>query len=122
MEKITPIVAAVFGYDYEGMSDLEKVTLVRRRVVYEELVMSKNELKKINRAINKDDDEFFLSELEMEDIQFPDYTEELTEYIAFPGDVTSGTDDAIAYLFKKQPWSEQYEPVRLASQGPKFER
>ena len=115
MKKIDPLSAMLLGYDYKAMNDTEKVTIVRRRVIYEEVVMSKNELKKLNKAIKKQEDEFPLDELEMKDIQFPDFTDEQTEYVAFPGDVTSFTDDAISFLFKKQPWTDSYSPVRLAS-------
>ena len=115
MKKIDPLSAMLLGYDYKAMNDTEKVTLVRRRVIYEEVVMSKNELKKLNKAVRKQEDEFPLDELEMKDIQFPDFTGEQVEYIAFPGDVTSFTDDAIAFLFKNQPWTDLYNPVQLAS-------
>ena len=50
----------------------------------------------------------------MTDIQFPDFTDEQTNYIAFPGDVTSFTDDAIGFLFEEQQWTDAYESVRLA--------
>lgn len=115
--QLHPAFAMNLGYDVDAMNDSEKVTLVRRRVVYEELVMSKNDFDEMNKKLscNFDDDEFYLSELEMDDIQFPDFTEEETEYIAFPGDVTSFTDDAIAFLFENKKWTHAYEPVKLAS-------
>ena len=37
--QIHPVLASNLGYDLDAMNDSEKVTLVRRRVVYEELVM-----------------------------------------------------------------------------------
>ena len=116
--QIHPVLASNLGYDLDAMNDSEKVTLVRRRVVYEELVMSKNEFEKMNqrnfRTDIDDDDDFCLNELKMTDIQFPDFTDEETKYIAFPGDVTSFTDDAIGFLFEEQQWTDAYESVRLA--------
>jgi hypothetical protein len=117
---MNPVIAAQFGYDVDAMNDSEKVTVVRRRVVYEELVMSKDEFDKMNRSINNRFEEsceyeFYLSELKMKDIGFPDFTDDETLYTAFPGDVTSCTDDAIAFLFKNQSWNDGYEPVTLAS-------
>jgi hypothetical protein len=118
--QLHPAFAMNLGYDLNAMNDSEKVTLVRRRVVYEELVMSKDEFDKMNRGINNYDEEsceceVYLSELKMEDIGFPDFTEHETLYTAFPGDVTSCTDDAIAFLFKNKEWTDSYEPVNLAS-------
>ena len=87
------------------------VTLVRKRVVYEEKVISREEFNKINERLAKsyddeDYEEFYPSDIEgFEDIDFPDFTNELTGYVAFPGDVTSFTDDAIAFMFEHQPWS-----------------
>ena len=122
LAQIHPAVAMHLGYDVDAMNDSEKVTVVRRRVVYEELVMSKDEFDKMNHEVNNYNEEtgeygVYLSELEMSDIQFPDFTDEQTAYIAFPGDVTSFTDDAIAFIFENQPWTDAYEPVELASRN-----
>jgi hypothetical protein len=117
--KMNPAIANVLGYDLDAMTDSEKVTVVRRRIVYEELVMSKSEFDAMNKKTYSenwdDDEEFYLSELEMKDIGFPDFTNE--EYIAFPGDVTSCTDDAIAFLYKNQEWIDGFgsEHVKIAS-------
>lgn len=120
LTQLHPAFAMNLGYDVNAMNDSEKVTLVRRRVVYEELVMSKDEFDKMNRSINDRDQEsgeyeFYLSELKMDDIGFSDFTEYETLYTAFPGDVTSCTDDAIAFMFKNKEWTDSYEPVTLAS-------
>ena len=110
--QIHPVLATTMGYDIDAMNDDQKVTLVRRRIVYEELVMSKKQFEQMN---NCEDDDFYLNELEMKDIEFPDFVEEETRYTAFPGDVTSFTDDAIGFLFEDYEWTDAYEPVRLAS-------
>lgn len=116
--QLHPALAMNLGYDVNAMNDSEKVTLVRRRIVYEELVMTKDEFDKMNQIIEKvdiEDDDFYLNQLKMTDIQFPDFTNGETEYIAFPGDVTSFTDDAIAFLFENKEWTDSYESVNLAS-------
>jgi len=119
--QIHPAVATQLGYDLDDMNDSDKITLVRRRVVYEELVMSKDEFDKMNAKTYSEnwneDEEFYLSELKMEDIGFPDFTEEQTEYIAFPGDITSCTDDAIMFLYPNQEWIDGFgsEDVKIAS-------
>ncbi len=115
LTQLHPAFAMNLGYDVDAMNDSEKVTVVRRRVVYEEVVMSKDEFNKMNQLIKGVDDDFYLNHLKMNDIQFPDFTDEQTEYIAFPGDVTSFTDDAIGFLFDNQPWTCAYESVKLAS-------
>ena len=118
---LPPAIAMNLGYDLDAMNDSEKVTLVRRRVVYEELVMSKDEFDAMNVKTYSenwnDDEEFYLSDLKMEDIGFPDFTDEQTEYIAFPGDVTSCTDDAIMFLYPNQEWIDGFgsEDVKIAS-------
>jgi hypothetical protein len=120
LTQIHPAFASNLGYDVDAMNDSEKVTLVRRRVVYEELVMTKDEFEQMNQKIvgvdlETEDDDFYLNQLKMNDIQFPDFVSEQTEYIAFPGDVTSFTDDAIGFLFENQPWTCAYESVKVAS-------
>lgn len=115
LSEIPSQVAQNFGYDVNAMTDTEKVTLVRRRIVYEEVVISKDEFEKMNEEIVNDHSKFYLCELPMNDIGFPDFVDEETQYTAFPGDVTSFTDDAIAFLFEDQSWSDSFEPVQLAS-------
>lgn len=113
-KQVNSAFATNLGWDVEQMNDTEKVTVVRRRVVYEELVVTKKEFEKMNMFV-KDSEDFFLNHLEMKDIQFPDFTEEETSYTAFPGDVTSFTDDAISFLFENKIWTDAYEPIKVAS-------
>ena len=114
---LPPAIAMNLGYDLDAMNDSEKVTLVRRRVVYEELVMSKDEFDAMNEKLisEGEDDEFYLDELKMDDIQFPCLSDDSIVYVAFPGDVTSFTDDAISFLYENKEWTDSYEPVILAS-------
>ena len=112
---LRPAFAMNLGYDVDAMNDTEKVTLIRRRVVYEELVMSKEELAQMNQKIVNDDGDFCLCEMKMNDIGFPDFVSEETQYTAFPGDVTSFTDDAIAFMFDEVYWTDSYETVKIAA-------
>ena len=92
------------------------VTLVRRRVVYEEKVVSRKEYEELNKKLNERGNEFYASDIEgFEHWGFDDYEEEETDYIAFPSDVTNFTDDAIAFLFNYQPWDDGWDGIHLAS-------
>ena len=91
----------------------DTVTLVRKRVVFEEKVVSRKEYEEINQNLKKTTDEcsidreFYADDIEgFEDFGFSDFTDCYTRYIAFPGDVTNFTDDAIGFLFSEQPWSD----------------
>ena len=112
--QLSPAFAENLGMDVQEMNDTDKVTIVRRRVVYEEVVVTKDEFNEINELI-ENDDEYTLDQLKMEDINFPDFTDEEITYVAFPGDVTSFTDDAISFYFKNKVWTDSYEPIELAS-------
>jgi hypothetical protein len=113
--QLDPVSASIVGYNMDQLSDPEKVTIVRRRVVYEELVVSKEEFNKMNKQLKAEwNDDFYLDGLDMVDINFPDLADMETTYTAFPGDVTSCTDDAIAFLFVDQKWTESHEPIQLA--------
>jgi len=114
--EIHPPCVLNLGYDLNEMNDSEKVTLVRRRVVYEESVMSVDEFKKMNEKLKnnmKSNYEFYLDDLEMEHIGFADIEE--THYTAVPGDVTSFTDDAISFWYENKTWTDPYEPVEISS-------
>lgn len=90
------------------------VTLVRRRVVYEEKVVSFDEYIQLNRDLNTD--EMYPSEIEgFESIGFDDFEMEDVNYVAFPGDVTNFTDDAIGFLFNYQPWDDGFDGIHISS-------
>ena len=89
------------------------VTLVRRRTVYEEKVVTIEEYLDLNEKLSE---EMYASDIKgFESIGFDDFEEEETKYIAFPSDVTSFTDDAIGFMFQNQPWSDGYGMIPLAS-------
>jgi len=89
------------------------VTLVRRRTVYEEKVVTLKEYIDLNEKLSE---EMYASDIQgFESIGFDDFEQEETKYIAFPSDVTSFTDDAIGFMFQNQPWSDGYGMIPLAS-------
>jgi len=89
------------------------VTLVRKRTVYEEKVVTIEEYLNLNEKLSE---EMYASDIKgFESIGFDDFEEEETKYIAFPSDVTSFTDDAIGFMFQNQPWSDGYGMIPLAS-------
>ena len=112
--QLHPAFAENLGMDIQQMNDTDKVTIVRRRVVYEEVVMTKDELNEMNQCIQNDEDFISFDELEMQDVGFG-FSDLETEYIAFPGDVTSFTDDALTIFFENKVWTESYEPIQIAS-------
>ena len=79
------------------------------------LNISSLELDDIRKKIVNDDGDFCLCEMKMNDIGFPDFVSEETQYTAFPGDVTSFTDDAIAFMFDEVYWTDSYETVKIAA-------
>lgn len=110
---LNPALVKNLGIDIQQMNDADKVTVVRRRVVYEEVVLTKSEFNNMNQLI-KDDEDFSFDELEMQDVGFG-FSDLETEYVAFPGDVTSFTDDALTIFFENKVWTESYEPIQIAS-------
>ena len=47
--------------------------------------------------------------------RWDDFSYDDTEYIAFPGDVTSFTDDAVGFMFTNQPWRGIGERIEEAT-------
>jgi hypothetical protein len=111
--KITQPIANTLGYNYDSLNDEELVTVVRRKVILEETVITKKEFNDLNNEVESDDDGFYWSHLEWEDAKCPDYNEEQTVYTAFPGDVTSFTDDCVAFAFTDIDWTASYEKMNI---------
>lgn len=111
--QLHPALTENLGMDIQQMNDSDKVTIVRRRVVYEEVVLTQSEFNEMNQLI-EDDDDFSFDEIEMQDIGFG-FSELETEYVAFPGDVTSFTDDALTIFFDNKVWTESHQPIQIAA-------
>lgn len=110
MSKMNPVLAQSLGWDIESASDHSVVTLVRRKVILEEVVISKEEFDKINDEMNTDHG-ILWSELEWKDAEWIDYTADNTEYTAFPGDVTSFSDDCVNFF--DNMWYDSFDRIEL---------
>jgi len=86
------------------------VTLVRQRLVLEEVVMTKEEFNAYNKRLDSD---FYWSELDWKDSQFPEYCEEQTYYTAYEGDVTSFTDDCVSWLSPDDDLYSCYDKLKI---------
>ena len=87
------------------------VTVVRQRLVLEEVVISLEEFNNYNRDIRYG--ETYWSDLHWEDSQFPDYCEEQTYYTAYEGDVTSFTDDCVGWLSPDDVYSSCSDQLEI---------
>ena len=77
------------------------VTIIRRKVVYEEVVVTRDEFDAINRMGGEEFCDFLDS---FKDGGYdPNFLLEDT-YLAFPGDVTDRSDDLIFELGPKKKW------------------
>tara|TARA_B100000214_G_scaffold300030_1_gene230229 strand:+ start:41 stop:382 length:342 start_codon:yes stop_codon:yes gene_type:complete len=90
------------------------VTVVRQRLVLEEVVMTQEEFNNYNNNIGLvTGNETYWSQLNWEDSQFPDYCEEQTYYTAYEGDVTSFTDDCVSWLSPDDVYSSSYDKLKI---------
>ena len=114
MTKLTPnqqILAQQMGQEKIDSDNL--VTLVRRRFVLEEVVITREEYNNYSKKLDDEneefDDDFSWKHLNWKNAQWEDYEWENTYYSAYEGDVTSFTDDIVAFM--------QPDPVcRLSSE------
>ena len=119
------------------------VTLVRKRVVYDEMLITREEFNKLNKQIESGgyedeigfevtnqlipeeklrkgfvdlgNDNYVTSDQWYHFSEMDDFSYDDTEYIAFPGDVTSFTDDAVGFMFTNQPWRGIGERIEKAT-------
>ncbi len=103
MTKLTPnqqILAQQMGQEKTDSDNL--VTLVRRRFCLEEVVITREEYdnysKKLNEENEEFDDDFDWRNLNWKNAQWEDFEWENTYYSAYEGDVTSFTDDIVAFM------------------------
>jgi len=113
--EIHPAIAANLGWDIDAASNDNLVTVVRHRIILEEVVMTREEFNTMNENVKNE--ESCWNEIEWQDAQWDDYCEERTTYTAFPGDVTSFTDDCVAFLYPEAEWVECFETVKCANWG-----
>ena len=113
LTEINPALAANMGWDTKSASDDNLVTLVRRRTILEEFVMTRKEFDQMNKNVKKDECDW--GQIEWQDAQCEDYCNEETMYTAFPGDVTSFTDDCVAFLYPNAKWGDCIDVLKCAS-------
>lgn len=112
MTKLTPnqqILAQQMGQEKIDSDNL--VTLVRRRFVLEEVVMTREQFE--NYSSDVKEDVFSWQDLNWKNAQWEDYEWENTYYSAYEGDVTSFTDDIVAFMQPDPVCRLSYEQLPL---------
>ena len=109
LSEIPSQIAENFGWDYDSATNGELVTLVRYRTVIEEIVVSQEKFNQLNEQVKNE--ELYWNELEWEDAELDDFCEEKTTYCAYEGNITSFTDDAVAFMYPDAEWVECFEPI-----------
>lgn len=97
---IHPAVLAQIGWSSDEVNDEEMVTVIRRQVRYDEVIMTRKEFEQMNKQLcdggyEQDFDRETKEELDsrMKDIEYTEPVEYY--YTAIVGDVRSCTDDVI---------------------------
>ena len=118
MTKLTPnqqILAQQMGQEKIDSDNL--VTLVRRRFVLEEVVITREEYNNYSKKVDDEneefDDNFSWKHLNWKNAQWEDYEWENTYYSAYEGDVTSFTDDIVAFMQPDPVCRLSYEQLPL---------
>jgi hypothetical protein len=109
LSEVPPQIAENFGWNYDAATNDELVTLVRYRTLIEEIVVSREKFNQLNEDV--ENGELYWNELEWEDAQCDDYCEEKTSYCAYEGDITSFTDDAVAFMYPDAEWVECFTSI-----------
>tara|TARA_B100001248_G_scaffold258986_1_gene244225 strand:+ start:202 stop:576 length:375 start_codon:yes stop_codon:yes gene_type:complete len=112
MSKLTPnqqILAQQMGQEKIDSDNL--VTLVRRRFILEEVVLTREQYE--NYSSDVEEDVFSWDQLKWKNAQWEDYEWENTYYSAYEGDVTSFTDDIVAFMQPDPECRLSYEQLPL---------
>ena len=112
MSKLTPFqqpLATNMGQDKKDSDNL--VTLVRRRFLLEEVVLTREQYE--NYSSKVDSNGFTWDLLKWENAQWEDYEFENTYYSAYEGDITSFTDDVVAFMQPDPEDRLSYEQLPL---------
>ena len=97
MSKLTPFQQALAtNMGQEKLDSDNLVTLVRRRFLLEEVVLTREQYE--NYSSKVDSNGFTWDLLKWENAQWEDYEFENTYYSAYEGDITSFTDDVVAFM------------------------
>ena len=112
MSKLTPFQQALAtNMGQEKLDSDNLVTLVRRRFLLEEVVLTREEYE--NYSSKVDSNGFTWDLLNWENAQWEDYEFENTYYSAYEGDITSFTDDVVAFMQPDPENRLSYEQLPL---------
>ncbi len=112
MSKLTPFQQALAtNMGQEKLDSDNLVTLVRRRFLLEEVVLTREQYE--NYSSKVDSNGFTWDLLDWENAQWEDYEFENTYYSAYEGDITSFTDDVVAFMQPDPENRLSYEQLPL---------
>ena len=112
MTKLTPFQQALAtNMGQEKLDSDNLVTLVRRRFLLEEVVLTREQYE--NYSSKVDSNGFTWDLLKWENAQWEDYEFENTYYSAYEGDITSFTDDVVAFMQPDPENRLSYEQLPL---------
>ena len=105
----------------QNKTDSDKlVTLVRRKFVLEEAVISREEFDNYNKNMRSSD--FSWVDIDWKDAEWDDFCEEKTYYSAYEGDVTSFTDDIVGWMCPDHDHRMSFEPLSLLNSDDYFDQ
>tara|TARA_B000000557_G_scaffold183387_1_gene149867 strand:+ start:1364 stop:1738 length:375 start_codon:yes stop_codon:yes gene_type:complete len=112
MSKLTPFQQALAtNMGQEKLDSDNLVTLVRRRFLLEEVVLTREQYE--NYSSKVDSNGFTWDLLDWQNAQWEDYEFENTYYSAYEGDITSFTDDVVAFMQPDPENRLSYEQLPL---------
>ena len=112
MSKLTPFQQALAtNMGQEKLDSDNLVTLVRRRFLLEEVVLTREQYE--NYSSDVEEDVFTWDLLKWKNAQWEDYEFENTYYSAYEGDITSFTDDVVAFMQPDPENRLSYEQLPL---------
>jgi len=95
------------------------VTLVRRKLVLEEAVISREEFDNYNKNMRSSD--FSWVDIDWKNAEWDDFCEEKTYYSAYEGDVTSFTDDIVGWMQPDPDHRMSFEPLTILNSDDYFD-
>ena len=95
------------------------VTLVRRKLVLEEAVISREEFDNYNKNMRSSN--FSWVDIDWKNAEWDDFCEEKTYYSAYEGDVTSFTDDIVGWMQPDPDHRMSFEPLTLLNSDDYFD-
>tara|TARA_B100000459_G_C8539985_1_gene184519 strand:- start:313 stop:684 length:372 start_codon:yes stop_codon:yes gene_type:complete len=104
----------------QNKTDSDKlVTLVRRKFVLEEAVISREQFDNYNKNMRSGD--FSWVDIDWKNAEWDDFCEEQTYYSAYEGDVTSFTDDIVGWMQPDPDHRMSFEPLTILNSDDYFD-